>query len=158
MEIQIDSLVNHPDKIGIVSEWCYREWGYLTPTIGADHYAHSLQAWITDNTLLLLIALDDAIPVGSIGLIHLEQLSGVIPGDLGPWVAFLYVIPGYRNRLIGVKLIRSLYNRARRDGYQSLFSFIVNEKLRELSYQYGWRDVDLTERMEFPFVVQKIDL
>ncbi len=100
---EIHYLMDYPVYLPIIAFWNYREWHFGKQTFDEiiARYGQRLQK---DRVPLTLIAVDDTMPVGSVS-IKLDDLAERT--DLNPWLASLYVLPDYRGRDIGRRLLRA---------------------------------------------------
>ncbi len=119
--VQIHQLVEFPQYADTVSEWIYEQW--WRPIEG--HSLETIKARLDEccqiNRIpLTLIALYKSNLVGTASLIinDLEQRK-----DLSPWLAALYVLPEFRNKGIGSRLVRTVVETAKQIGVTVLYLY-----------------------------------
>jgi predicted N-acetyltransferase YhbS len=104
-----------PDDIRIVRQvagWLYGEWGHLNPGSTLNNAMVRLSLQGRARTLpLVLVAFDDGCPVGTVSLVFYDMKSRQ---DLTPWLASVWVLPGYRGQGVGSALCRRVRVEARR--------------------------------------------
>jgi predicted N-acetyltransferase YhbS len=111
MDAVIRHLFESPQQIPTVAQWIYNEfWANQD-----RHTPESLQAALREATCpdripLSLVATCYGLPVGTVNLIENDDEDRP---HLTPWLAALFVQPGFRGRGIGSLLVRSLKHNAR---------------------------------------------
>jgi GNAT superfamily N-acetyltransferase len=116
---EIHYLLEYPDFLPIVAFWNYREWHAGKRPFDAI-IARYRQRTQKDRVPMTLIAVEDTMPVGSVS-IKLDDLPERT--DLNPWLASLFVLPDYRGRDIGRRLLRAGEAAAQAAGVGRLYLF-----------------------------------
>ncbi len=137
--IRIDFLKNHPEHIQAVADWVFGAWGDGTPA-GHERAVSRVQERLHDDRVpLTLVALDDAMPVGTVSLFErdLDEWD-----DLTPWLAALYVDAQYRGKGVGAQLVEQLRRVAAALGFGRLY--LQAQDAREFYVSRGWLEVGST--------------
>ena len=139
MSIEIKELCQVPDYSPILAFWSYMEW-YRDRPIGFDLVLMSYKIRAEDNSMpVSFVAVKDSLPVGMISL-KMDDLWS--RKDINPWLASLFVLPGYRNIGIGDLLVSSVINRARDLDIKRLYLFLGQsemDRLEEFYLKRGWK-------------------
>ncbi len=138
MEIQIDHLASHQNLLPTVAKWLNSEWGKIRGESIDERILAIKQSLNTDRLPMSLVAMIDGKAVGTVSLIP-QDMEG--ESNLTPWVAALYVVPEFRNRGIGSKLISKVTNEAKNLNYRSIFLFATAGR-EKLYLKLGWSFVE----------------
>ncbi len=119
MDIEIELLADHPERLDELEEWFLREWEPWYGLDGpGDARADLEECCQRDDLPLAVVAFCD----GSLcGTAALRPTSISTRPDLTPWVAALLVSPAFRNRGVGAALVRAVEEWARHLGFDELY-------------------------------------
>ena len=120
--------------LSICARWLNGEWGQAE--------GHSLDVtadWLHEviapgSGEAAFVALDGRAPVGVCLLVACDLDSRA---ELTPWVSGFYVLPGYRRRSIGTRLLRAVVGAARSGGAANLY--LYTHTAESLYRRLGWR-------------------
>ncbi len=119
MACTIVPLSDRPDLLPVLAEWYFQEWGRLVPGLTLLDQQQRLEVFLQDGELpLLLIVLDDAVPVAAAQLKFHERTER--PERLH-WLGGVYVHPEHRGRGLAEKVIRELLARGRALGVRDVY-------------------------------------
>jgi predicted N-acetyltransferase YhbS len=119
MNVRIDHLFSHPEHVRLVAGWIYHEFWLGKPGHSVESFEARLrEASDPDRIPLSLIAFYEGRPAGTVNLIDNDNPNRP---ELRPWLAALLVVPEYRGRGIGTRLVRELVREAGRLGFSELF-------------------------------------
>lgn len=137
MKITVDYLKNYPHLVPEISEYFYKEWGYLCPDRDLQGFEHSIRERLNvDHIPLALVATGNSIFYGTVCL---KEFDLYTRKELSPWLAGLYVKAEFRKRGIGRLLIESITGLAGQMGINELFLYTPNA---ENYYQrLGWSTI-----------------
>ena len=101
-----------PDHRPLVASWIYEAFWFGQEGYSPEYFEAVLgEAADPENIPLSLLALEDEVPVGTVNLIVNDDPERP---HLTPWLAALYVDPGFRGRGHAVALVRRLLDEAAR--------------------------------------------
>jgi predicted N-acetyltransferase YhbS len=118
MSLQIALLADHPEVLGELADSLKREWPQWYG-VHADATAELQERLRRTGLPIGLVALDDGKPVGTIAI---SERSTRTHAHLTPWFIGLWVAPDYRNKNLGVALIRATCDHVRVAGYAELYT------------------------------------
>jgi RimJ/RimL family protein N-acetyltransferase len=119
MSLTIANLFEHPRYLPLVAGWIHQEFWDGRPGHSVETMANRLREATTASRIpLSLLALVDGQPVGTVNLV--ENDDDERP-HLRPWLAALLVIPEFRRRGIGSRLVRELQHQAARLNVPTMF-------------------------------------
>ena len=132
--IAIVPLKDAPDALPVCARWLNEEWGQAE--------GHSLEVtteWLRDIVApgsgeAAFVALDGRVPVGVCLLVDCDLEARA---ELTPWVAGFYVLPDYRRRSIGTRLLQPVIEAARGNGAAKLY--LYTHTAESLYRRLGWR-------------------
>jgi GNAT superfamily N-acetyltransferase len=130
--IEIEYLADVPYFLPVLVDWAWREW-HRQEGEHASVLADYRERISRGRFPLALVAVDDGTPVGTIS-IKLDELPS--RPDLFPWLGSLFVVPRYRKRGIGRKLVGRAESIARDGGVPALF--LITEAMGALCEREGW--------------------
>ena len=107
-ELRIEPLADHVDKIPILADWLYREWGYLEPQSSKEWVASRLAERLQRSTVpICFVALNirDETP-RLVGTISVKFREMELYPQLHYWVGSLLVEDSQRGQGIGSELVR----------------------------------------------------
>lgn len=115
----IDPLCQHPEHLPLVARWIYDEFWVGKPGYSPEFFEGLLRdARDPDRIPLSFLALVGEAPAGTVNLI---QNDSPTRPHLYPWLAALVVVPEFRHRGIGTRLVGTVLENATRLGYRELF-------------------------------------
>lgn len=133
--MKIEHLAEHLAVIPTLASWLHSEWGHLSPQVAFDDLVARLEKQATPNKIpQTFVALEDETPVGTASLIENDMST---QKELSPWLASVYVVPEFRNRGIGSKLVRVAIQEAKHLGTSRLY-LLTPDKIKFYS-NLGWR-------------------
>lgn len=117
--LRISHLADHPDAVPVLKQWFEIAWADYYGPAGPGNAAQDLLAYSSREKL----------PVGLVAF-YAGQLCGIAAlkpdsisthTHLSPWAAAGFVVPGFRRRGIGAKLVSALEDVARALGYSTIY-------------------------------------
>jgi GNAT superfamily N-acetyltransferase len=122
--------------------WILDQWPhFLSPDATLKTLAARLAERITPHAIPeTFVALDGERPVGMSSLVKYDMETR---RDLSPWLAGVYVLPQFRNRRIGSKLVQAVMQEAQALGIERLYLFTPDKM--SFYKRLGWRRVECTE-------------
>jgi len=124
------------ETLAQVARWLHGEWGAFH---GAD--LEDTRVWlqgVLDNRPeeALMVACADGEPVGVALLVACDLPER---SELTPWLSSLYVLPEWRGKTIGRRLVGAITMLARHHGHARLYLYTSTPRLYE---KLGWRDLE----------------
>jgi GNAT superfamily N-acetyltransferase len=117
-DIAIYDLADFPHWVPIISAWFQLEW-HPHPGERRVEIEHGVDEWLQKDRLrAVLVAVVDGELVGTVAL-----QDKTLPFGDTPWIAGLYVVPGFRKRGIGTRLLRAAENKARAIGLSKVYLY-----------------------------------
>jgi GNAT superfamily N-acetyltransferase len=141
--LRISHLADYPEAIPVIRRWFEREWAAFYGPGGPGDAERDLLAYSSRGKL----------PVGLIAF-YGEQLCGIAVlkahslsthTHVGPWAAAGLVLPPFRGRGIGSRLLQALEEVARSFGYSTLYCGTATAI--GLLERNGWQ---FMERVRYP--------
>jgi predicted N-acetyltransferase YhbS len=121
-DLTVDHLFRHPGHRQAVAALIHQEFWTDVPGASVEHMAARLAQAVSPDALpLCRVALagdDGGEPVGVVNLIDYDDPN---PRVGRPWLAGLVVVPAWRRRGLGGRLVRSVLDAARRLGERQVF-------------------------------------
>ncbi len=143
--IEILPLSSVPDYAPILAYWSYLQW-YMKRDIEFRLVLKSYkQRTESDNLPLSFVALSGSFPVGMVSLKENDLWSRK---DINPWLASLYVLPKYRKRGIGGKLITAVIDYAGKMSLGNIYLFTGKVEGVDLDSYYKKRGWEFLSREE----------
>lgn len=139
-DLRIEQLATRMDLLPVVAGWIYDEWwqdvedaslNTLTDLLGAHR--------VPDRIPMTLVALLGAQPVGTATLLAHDVGTEQWP-QLSPWVAAVYVVPAYRRRGIGARLVTETVTGAKTMGTGILY--LLTTEREDFYRRLGWQALD----------------
>lgn len=148
--MEIDFLLNHPDKIKDVSEMIYKQ--FVEETGSGMKFEDVVKHF--SNTR------DNIFPITLVALEYGECLGAVsiVENDLKirdmykPWLASLYTKPAFRSRGIGQELVAKTINVVKELGFNELY--LRTEDTSDYYRNRGWTYVETVSDDKY----EKIDV
>lgn len=126
MPFEINRLIDSRQHTDIVHAWHSREWG--------EEWARTISDSVkTEGFPNVYVAFDDGIPVGTAILTNRDMTTRP---DIKHWLGGVYVLPAYRNKGIGTKLVNYAMNDARKTGIKKWWLYTANS--RAMYERLGW--------------------
>jgi predicted N-acetyltransferase YhbS len=149
--MRIDYLADHPHLAPLLAAWHHREWADLLPGWSLEEAEDELRSHTVRRRVpTTFVALEDDRPVGSASLLQ-EDLDGW--EHLSPWVASVYVVPAWRGRGVGSRLVARAVEEARALGVPTVYLFTAGQ---EAFYaRLGWEPLARTEHAGREVVVMR---
>jgi predicted N-acetyltransferase YhbS len=148
--ITITHLYRHPEHVRRVARWIYDEFWTDKPDASPQWLEERLREATTDSEIpMSWLAVVDNEPAGTVNLIECDNDQRP---DLSPWLAALLVLPEYRKRGIGSKLVDECVAGARRLGVKRLY---LGTDIPEYYERLGWH---IHERVRGDYIIMAIDL
>lgn len=117
--LRIELLADHPEAIPVLREWFVREWPAYYGPGGPGNAEQDLRTSSGRDALpIALVALLEGEVCGTAAL---KTHSVTTHAHLTPWLAALLVIPRFRRRGIGERLIGAIESLARERGCRRLY-------------------------------------
>jgi N-acetylglutamate synthase-like GNAT family acetyltransferase len=137
--VKIDHLGNHPKLLPELAQLHFDEWKHLSPDKTLEDRVLKLREMAQSIEVpFVAVAVDnDNELIGSAALVN-EDMS--TRKDLFPWLASVFVKPGFRKNGMGTKLVRHIEDEAARLGIKKLF--LYTEHARHLYLKLEWNDVE----------------
>jgi len=133
-QLEILSLADFPQAIPAIATWIHDEWGTLE-AIPAEEIEAGLRRNSGCRTIpTTFVAISDNKPIGTVSL-DTTDLAGF--DHLGPWLASLYVEPGFRRLGIGTRLLNHAVDHARKLGVRPLWLWTLRKG--EFFEKHGWK-------------------
>ena len=132
--VAIVPLQDAPRALQICARWLNDEWG-RAESHSLEVTAEWLRAVIAPASgEAAFVALDDRAPIGVCLLVACDLDSRA---ELTPWVSGFYVLPEYRRRSIGSRLLAAVEGAARSGGAANLY--LYTHTAESLYRRLGWQ-------------------
>ena len=108
--VQIEHLADHKGALPEIVRWVHTEWGHLMPNISYGKLVSNFKERLTPHSIpeTFVATINNKI-VGTASIVAHDLSTRM---DLSPWMAAVYVIPGYRNLGIGSTIVRAIMEEA----------------------------------------------
>lgn len=124
--MQIDYLADHLELAPLLAAWHHREWADLLPGWSLEQAEAELRTHNHRHCVpTTFVALEQGRPLGSASLID-SDLDGW--EHLSPWVASVYVVPEWRGRGVGRRLVDRAVLEARALGVLTVYLFTAAQQ------------------------------
>jgi predicted N-acetyltransferase YhbS len=139
--MQIDYLADHLSLAPLLARWHYEEWADLLPgwsfqQAEAELLSHTGRRQVPTT----FVAIEDRMPVGSASLLEAD-LDGW--EHLSPWAASVFVVPAWRGRGLGRRLVNRAVEEAGLLGLPVVYLFTAGQA--DFYQQLGWEPWQRTE-------------
>jgi N-acetylglutamate synthase-like GNAT family acetyltransferase len=139
--MKIDSLGNHLHLLPELAKLHFDEWRHFSPDQTLEDRVVKLRTIAQSGDVpFIVVAIDNNQLIGSSALVN-EDMS--TRKDLSPWLASVFVKPGFRKNGVGTSLVRYIEGEAQKRGIQKLF--LYTEHARNLYAALGWHDLEECE-------------
>ncbi len=140
--MKIEFLTKHEYIIPEMTKWFWNEWRRLYKNKTIADVEKSIRERLNEDKIpcaLVAVENNKIIGTGSIKIYDMETRK-----DLSPWLAGLYVIPEFRNKGVGSKLVKAVEMKAKEFGFKKLY--LYTPKSEHFYDQLGWA---LIERVNY---------
>lgn len=121
-------LKDHPHFIDSLAEVHAREWSHLYTDWDEDIAREEFLTQHADGRIpATLLLLDENTLAGSVSLVMNDLPTHL---DLNPWLASLYVFPGYRERGLAKRLIAEAARLFAQNGFPTFYLFTETQAAR----------------------------
>jgi predicted N-acetyltransferase YhbS len=139
LNIRLENLLDHKDKIHIVARWLYNEFCCNKKDVTMEYVIERLENRKRGEIPLSILALINNIPVGVVSIFKNDLKPRE---DLTPWLAGLYVDKEYRNQGIAKLLITEVIEIGKKLGYDKIY--LRTEHAAEYYKKLEWQFVENT--------------
>jgi GNAT superfamily N-acetyltransferase len=138
--VRIENLAAHPALAPVLAAWVQAEWGHLLPERTEEMLVAAFRQRTAPHVIPeSFVAMAGDRPVGMASLIEDDMKTRP---DLSPWLAAVYVLPEFRNRGVGSRLVQAVMAEASTLGVERLYLFTPDQ---EAFYRrLGWRTLERT--------------
>ena len=124
--LRIRQLGDTDPALATVACWLHEEWGHLqpdaSPALIMERLAERCGRGLVPS---LYLASAGDYPLGTVSLVGLDMPLRPL---LSPWLASLWVLPAWRRRGVGTRLLAHAENRAAAVGLSPLYLFTENRQ------------------------------
>ena len=136
--MNIEYLADHPEFITELANLHFAEWSHLNPGESLAQRTDRLRRLCGRHGVpSFLVAFDGSELIGSASLIERDMDNHT---ELTPWLADVFVKPGFRRRGIASLLIRRIEDVARSAGISNLY--LYTPSAASLYRRLGWTAVE----------------
>jgi N-acetylglutamate synthase-like GNAT family acetyltransferase len=136
--LTIKNLKQFPQYIDLLAKWHHNEWSYLNPQRPLRDRAKELETHLEiDSIPQTFIAFVDDKPVGCASV--LESDMDTKP-DLYPWLASVFVLPEFRHRGIGRKLVHQVMQHTKEAGSKNMYLYTPDRA--HFYKNMGWKSME----------------
>jgi len=137
--LTVSPLVQHKDLLPLLSSWLVQEWPDWYGPGGRGDAGADLSSFAASEASLPVgfAALLDGVPIG---VAALKTASLPTHGHLTPWAGAGLVLPAYRGRGVGAKLLDALVQHAARLGFLRIYCATATAV--SLLRRSGWSEVE----------------
>ena len=139
--VNIDFLGQHLNVLPELAKLHFDEWRHLSPDKTLeDRFLKLRETAQSSDVPFIVVAIDNEQLIGSAALVNEDMRTRK---DLSPWLASVFVKPGFRRNGIATSLVRHIEDKAKERGIKKLYLF--TEHARTLYSKLGWYDVEECE-------------
>ena len=156
VHFELGYLQNHRDGIARLAQWTHDHWAVVTPrfTLAVEDHIKRLEARAHVGQIPTgFVALVDGQVIGLACLVEHDMNTRM---HLSPWLATVFVGPGFRGQGIGAALSERATNEAARLGHPRLF--LVTYDQEDFYARLGWSVLERTTYREYPMTIMTQDL
>nr|WP_280549204.1 GNAT family N-acetyltransferase [Halomonas sp. 11-S5] len=126
------------NRVAILAQWIHDTWGHLHPGRRLDTATALLrEECAAGGVPSVFAALHGDTPVGTASLVA-DDMSD--RRDLTPWLASVFVRPGWRGRGIASRLVQRVEDEAQAHGVEHFYLYTPDQQ--PLYRRLGWRDIE----------------
>lgn len=152
--MRIKYLADNAALIPTLARWHYDEWSYLNPGSSVEQFTVKLQSHLERKQIpTTFVALSRGILMGSASLVGHDMDTRM---DISPWLASVYVAPGYRSRGVGSALVHRVIKEAKALGVETLYLFTPDRE--GFFVRLGWSSVERTEYRGHQVVIMAFEI
>jgi len=153
MSMRIDYLSEHPGFIPTLARWHQEEWAHFSSHRTVEGRIECYRGFGRRAVPTAFVAYEGSEPMGSANLVAHDMETRM---QLTPWLASVYVSPGFRRRGIATGLCERVVEEARALGFEKLYLFTPDQ---EAFYaRRGWKTLERVEYRRCMVVIMSIDL
>jgi GNAT superfamily N-acetyltransferase len=153
MSMRIDYLSEHPEFIPTLAGWHQEEWARFSSHRTVEERIERYRGFGRRAVPTAFVAFEGSEPMGSANLVAHDMETRM---QLTPWLASVYVAPGFRRRGIAAGLCERVVEEARALGFEKLYLFTPDQ---EAFYaKRGWKTLERAEYRHHTVVIMSIDL
>lgn len=124
--MQVVYLADYPQYVPVLAKWCHEQWGYLSPNRTLEKVVANFSDLLSrEQVPFSLVMLDGKKPV-AMASIYLQDMD--IYPDLTPWLASVYVVPEYRKKGNGSKIVQTVLEKAKQLHIGKLYLFTMDQQ------------------------------
>jgi predicted N-acetyltransferase YhbS len=139
--MRIEYLSDDMRAIRLVAGWLHAEFGDRGRGSTLETRVQRIRKRAQRQTIpLAFVARENGSIVGSASLVAHDMEARL---DLTPWLASVYVLPGYRKRGIGSALCRRVAQETRGLGFGRIY--LITYDKEEFYRGLGWKEIQRTE-------------
>lgn len=135
--VRIAFLADHPEHVDTLARWHYEQWRTFIPEWSFEDARRELAshtARVAIPTTLVALADDEVIGSASLVVEDLPEWR-----RFSPWVASVFVAPGWRGRGVATRLVDRATRVAADAGTTTLY--LLTEDKADFYRRRGWTDV-----------------
>ena len=162
--MKITYLSEHSDLIPTLARWLHAQFSYLAPAASEATFAVALAESCGRRMIpTTVVALSDgalgerAIPAGTLlgtaSLVARDLPSHV---HLSPWLADVYVAPGFRRQGVGGALVQRIAEEARGLGRTALYLYTPDQM--HFYEGLGWSQLERVRYLDYEVTVMALSL
>lgn len=138
MDITIDFLANHPERVPELASWFYDEWGRKESDTTLENITHHLQQRLhQDRAPLTLVGFleDGAVASASIKIREMETHP-----HYEHWLGAIYIKPNYRGQGLGSQIVRHTVAIATQLQINELYLYTHSHE--DFYVKLGWNTIE----------------
>jgi len=140
-QIRIDHLADHRDSLPEIVSWVHSEWGHLMPDVSFTQLVSIFRKRVTPHKIpeTFVALLGDTL-IGTASIVNNDLSTRM---DLLPWLAAVYVLPGYRGMGVGSALVRAAEAEIKFLGLDRFY--LITPDRSAFYVRLGWKALEKTE-------------
>ena len=133
--MEIKTLSEVPEHLETLAKWHHQQWGYMNPDNTLENRIAGMRNSLSaDAVPQIHIALEDGHVLGSAAIVEHDMSTHK---EWSPWLASVFVNPDFRQKGIGGKLVQSIMNYAKEQGFDKIYLFTPDK--RAFYERLGWQ-------------------